>query len=229
MRSDGPVVRVEYIVQSVPARRELRQRLLDQLPQAVVVEDDGPRPPSPWRGYLRCIEAISDEATHALIIQDDTIVCSNFTLAVERLAEIHEHTPLCLFVSASKSKTMMQYRKAAKSQLRYSEIWFQDYCPVVALLWPRSKLAEFMHWWAGNPRLPGMREPYRSDDAVVGSWMKFTRQRVLATVPSLVEHPDDTLSVKWDTSNVPSGTENRFRRAFQFIGDGDPLEINWDV
>lgn len=220
--------RIAYIVQSVPQRRELRGRLLDQLPLAVVVEDDGPRPPSPWRGYKDCLDAIPPDVTHALIVQDDAVVCANFTKAVERIAR-HVDVPVCLFVSGARTKTLIHYRQAVRSGLRYSKVWFQDYCPVVAMLWPRTKVNEFLQWYADDPKLPGMVKPYRSDDAVVGSWMKFTRQTVLATVPSLVEHPDDTLSVKWNESRVPSGTGNKRRRAFQYIGDANPLELDWDL
>lgn len=215
-------------MQSVPARRELRERLLTALPLAVVVEDDGPRPPSPWRGYRMCLDEIPAQATHALIIQDDTIVCDNFTLAVDRIAQAVD-VPVCLFVSGARTKTLRHYQQAMRSKLNYSQVWFQDYCPVVATLWPRAKVDEFLEWWSAGPKLPGMREPYRSDDAVVGSWMKFTRQKVLATVPSLVEHPDDTLSVKWNESRVPSGTGNKYRKAYNYIGERDPLELNWDV
>jgi hypothetical protein len=206
----------------------LRQRLLDQLPLAVVVEDDGPRPPSPWRGYQLCLDAIPPDVTHALIIQDDTVVCVNFTKAVEVIAA-QTQVPVCLFVSGAKTKTLKQYRQAVRSGVRYAKVWFQDYCPVVATLWPLAKVTEFLEWYATDPKLPGVRKPYRSDDAVVGSWMKFTRQTVLATVPSLVEHPDDTLSVKWNESRVPSGTGNKARTAFQYIAEGDPLSLDWSL
>lgn len=173
------------------------------------------------------MEAIPPEATHALIIQDDTVVCRNFTLAVERVIDAHPDVPVSLFVSGRKTKTFMHYAQAMRRKQRYSQIWFQDYCPVVALLWPRAKIEEFLEWWAAGPRLPGMREPYRSDDAVVGSWMKFTKQTILATVPSLVQHPDDNLSVKWNESRVPSGNGNKRNRALYYIEDVDPLELDW--
>ena len=175
-----------------------------------------------------CLRAFYEsEATHAVIIQDDTIVCRNFPLAVERIVEIHPDIPICLFVSATKTKTLRKYMQAVRSKVRYCDIWFQDFLPVVAVIWPRTKVKEFFAWYATDPKLPGLPNP-RSDDAVVGSWMKFTKQRVLATVPSLVEHPDDTLSVKWsEGSKVPSGTGNKYRRAFAFIGDVDPLQLDW--
>lgn len=215
-----------YIVQSVPSRRALRERLLVEIPPAVIVEDEGPPPPSPWRGYRLCLEQfLGSKAEHAVVLQDDVIVCKNFVPAVSAIVANHPHTPVCLFVSAARTKTLKQYQRAARSGNRYSTIWFQDYMPVVAAIWPRDKAEEFLAW-SVDAKLPGMPNP-RSDDAVVGSWMKFTRQTVLATIPSLVEHPDDTPSVKWHESKVPSGTGNKARRAFLFIGDSDPLELDW--
>lgn len=127
-----------------------------------------------------------------------------------------------------KTKTLRNYTRAMRSGFRYSSIWFQDFLPVVGVIWPREKAEEFLEW-SKDAKLPGLPNP-RSDDAVVGSWMKFTKQRVLATVPSLVQHPDDTLSVKWgEGSNVPSGTENKYRRAFAYIEDTDPLELDWSA
>lgn len=171
--------------------------------------------------------ALESGATHAVIVQDDAIVCKNFPLAVKRVIKAHPNVPICLFVSAMKTKTLRYYTRAIRADQRYTEVWFQDFLPVVAVIWPKTKIEEFFEWYATDPKLPGMPNP-RSDDAVVGSWMKFTRQRVLATVPSLVEHPDDTTSVKWSAgSKVPSGTGNKTRRAFIYIGDRDPLELDW--
>lgn len=175
-----------------------------------------------------CLEAFREsDYSHALIIQDDTIVCKNFPLAVDRIVEAQPDIPISLFVSGMKTKTLRVYQKAMRMGHRYSPIWFQDFCPVVATIWPRPKMEEFFEWWATGPKLPGLPNP-RSDDAVVGSWMKFTKQLVLATVPSLVEHPDDTTSVKWTAeSRVPSGTGNKYRRAYHYIGDEDPLNFDW--
>lgn len=220
-----------YVVQSVPHRREIRERLLVDLPPAVVIEDEGEPPPNPWRGYRRCIKAFLDSGeSHGVLIQDDTTVCQNFTPAVELISQAHPDSVVCLFVSAARTKTLREYVRASRSGRRYATIWFQDYLPVVATLWPKSQAARFLHWTESDDfRTPGMPNP-RSDDAVAGSWMKFTRQKVLATIPSLVQHPDDTPSVKWGAeSRVPSGTGNKGRRAFNYIGDEDPLELDWGL
>lgn len=62
--------------------------------------------------------------------------------------------------------------------------------PVVAVLWPIDKLVEFAAWSEENPWLPAQREP-RSDDAMAGRWKMVTRQTVWASVPSIVQHPDE--------------------------------------
>lgn len=166
---------------------------------------------------------LESSESHALVIQDDAVVCPNFGQAVERIAEARPQVPICLFVSGTRNATLKKYLRAMLAKQSYSTIWFQDFCPVVALLWPRQKAEAFLQW-SSTAKLPGMPNP-RSDDAVVGSWMKFTRQEILATVPSLVEHPDDTPSVKYDKLKDSYGSKTR--RAIWWIEDGDPLLYDW--
>lgn len=212
----------------MPQRRELRKRLLADLPPAVVIEDDGPPPPNPWRGYQLCLRAfLQTPASHAVLIQDDAAVCHNFDAAVVKIAKTHPDTPVCLFVSGTKTRTLKHYLKAMTQQKRYSTVWFQDFAPVVAMLWPRQKAQEFLEW-SRDAKLPGMPNP-RSDDAVVGSWMKFTRQTVLATVPSLVEHPDDVPSVKRKEGTIDTWGRDKGRQACWYIGDEDPLQHDWSM
>ena len=99
---------------------------------------------------------------------------------------------------------------------RYVTVFIRDFCPVVGMLWPREKALEFMEW-AATARLPGGPNP-RSDDAVVGRWMIQTRQHILATVPSIVQHPGTEPSVK--------GTGNDATRwnALFFTQDGSQYE-----
>jgi hypothetical protein len=75
-------------------------------------------------------------------------------------------------------------------------------------------------------KLPGLREPYRSDDAVLGSWMRLSKQDVYVTLPSLVEHPDDVDPVK-DGHHKAMHGRDKGRVAFSFC-NGDPLQIEWN-
>lgn len=212
-------------MQSVPARREIRKRLLASLPQAIVVEDDGPPPPNPWRGYQRCLRSIPEQATHAVVIQDDAIVCRNFVAAVERIADAVPEHPVCLFIPAKIMRSERVALRALKAGQRFVQLLPHDFLPVVATLWPRAK-AEHLLAWAQTAKLPGMPNP-RSDDAVAGHWMRTQKQAVYATLPSLVEHPDDVEPVKGGHHRARAGAD-RSRSALSFC-TGDPLLIEWKL
>lgn len=77
---------------------------------------------------------------------------------------------------------------------RYVPVYWREFVPVVAVLWPVEKISEFVPW-AEKAHLPGEPNP-RSDDSVLGYWMRKTRQTFLASVPSLVQHNDGEPSVK---------------------------------
>lgn len=218
---------IAYVVQSVPSRRKIRQRLLENLPPAVVVEDDGPPPGNPWRGYQLCLnKLVLSDSSHGLIVQDDAIVCQNFAPALELLADLHPSNPIVLFYPGLPMKSARNMRNALQRKRTMFVLNRQDFLPVVAVLWPCEK-ARFLLEWSVNVKIPGLRSPYRSDDAVIGYWMRRTRQDVFVTMPSLVEHPDDVDPVKDGPHEAKHGRD-RGRVALSFC-KGDPLEIEWSV
>lgn len=85
-------------------------------------------------------------------------------------------------------------KQALAAGARYVPIYWREFVPVVAVLWPVEKIREFVPW-AEKAHLPGEPNP-RSDDSVVGYWMRKTHQMFLATVPCLVQHDDREPSVK---------------------------------
>jgi hypothetical protein len=78
--------------------------------------------------------------------------------------------------------------------------------------------------WAGEPNLlrrrNGLFIEERSDDAMGGRWMRTTRQRVVATIPSLVEHPDDAPST---IARKPGGRTALFWHGVEW----DALSVDW--
>jgi hypothetical protein len=94
--------------------------------------------------------------------------------------------------------------------------------PVVAVLWSREAAVDLLDWTSSN-RLPGDPRP-RSDDAVVGRWARQTRQTVLATTPSLVQHPDEERSL---VGRRHGAGRIEWRVAHAYIGDDDPLTLDW--
>lgn len=214
---------VRIRIQHAAGREAPLDRLLRQLPPAVeVITDDGPEA-NPWRGYQLCLSNLPGEG-HVCVLQDDVLVCRNFVEAVEQIAAANPDVPVCLFCGGLPRRTAMRVRQALSQKQPYADLAPLDFLPVVAVLWPVHVAASFIEWAAANPkRLP--RYPMvRSDDAVAGRWLRFKRQRVRVTAPSLVEHPDDYPSTIG--KRAKSGTD-RGRVAAHWIGNGDPLEINW--
>ena len=156
------------------------------------------------------------------MLQDDVRLCRNFPPAVERIAQANPETPVCLFVGGLPRATARDLLQAGKQGKHYARVHITDFVPVVAMLWPVQKAAEFLEW-ALTAKLPGLPNP-RSDDAVVGGWARQTRETVLATFPSLVEHPDVVESL---IGREHRAGQNKGRVALAWIGEGDPLQIPW--
>jgi hypothetical protein len=92
--------------------------------------------------------------------------------------------------------------------------------PAVALVWPVTLIDPVLEW-ADRQTWP---RHFRADDEIIGQAMTALGTRVLATVPSLVEHPDDQPSLVGH--RPPLKGLNLDRVAVCFI-DGDPLELDW--
>jgi hypothetical protein len=74
---------------------------------------------------------------------------------------------------------------ALKAREPYADISGASTTPVVALAWPAEHIAPFLRYCGLS-----MWSEQRGDDTVVAYFVKKNRLTVLATVPSLVEHPD---------------------------------------
>jgi len=158
------------------------------------------------------------------VIQEDTIVCKNFPLAVERIAEA-KNDPVCLFVSWLPNAIVYDIRKAWPKGEQYVVARPAKFIPAVAILWPLEAAERFLEWAESGVRLPGYPDQVRSDDACLAEWVKRKRATFLVTTTSLVEHPDNVDSVK-GRNNAAWG-KDRGRRALNFIGEQDPLELDW--
>lgn len=188
-------------IQHHPARAALLGSLLDRLsplPTEVIIHSSDP--PSPWAGYRLCLTDMP-ACSHLLVIQDDTAPCANFAPALEQIAATNPEDPVCLFLGPMPQGAVSLARRAMKRNWRYARLLPSPFVPLVAMLWPRHKAEAFMEWVESGVQLPGHPNP-RADDAVVAQWMKRTRQMIVVTVPSLVEHLD-VPSVK-GLRNAPS-------------------------
>lgn len=149
------------------------------------------------------------------------MLCTNFGPAIAQIAKANDDTPVVLFLAALPKPTAARAMKAAKKRERYVDLFIRDFCPVVGMLWPRAKAREVLEW-IPTVKLPGGYEP-RSDDAVIGRWMLMTKQRIRATIPSLVQHPDEVPSLIGRRNHWG---KDRGRVALHFC-EGDPLDLDW--
>jgi hypothetical protein len=187
-----------------------------------IVEDDG-EPPNPMRGYMLCLADLPEDG-HLVVLQDDVLVSRNFVPALELIAGANPDTPVSLFLSKVPKRTYnMALLRHGKS--RYVTTHLQDLVHVVGILWPVSKAREFSTWIEENPKRIRGEMLSTSDDANLTRWMQLTKQPIRCTVPSIVQHPDDVPSIV-NEAKVRGGADGGRTAAF-WIGDEDPLELDW--
>jgi hypothetical protein len=209
-------VRVNFAVQHHPLRPACLERITGphQLTRAVQVVRD-PRPgdaPSPWRTYKLALQSIPAWATHQLIVQDDALVCPGFRDAAVRCVTSKPDDLVSFFCSPYPQLCAINVVEAAQRCEHWAELFNGDWCPVVALAWPRWMIDQLLAW-APVDTLG------RSDDTVVGRWLNETGHHALCTVPNLVQHPDDVASVM--------GSDGLARHSICWIGDYDASLIDW--
>lgn len=203
-------------VQHAEGRTDALNRLLPGLaPLAVdVVTDRETHDPNPLRNYLRCLTDPGD-ATHLCVLQDDAVVCEDFSGQVAAAVDDRPDDMLSLFVGGLPGKTRVDFLRALQRQERWAPIYMNGITHVVAMVWPVAAAQAFVEWFPPSRPIPGARPPYRSDDMVVGYWARITKRQIWAIVPCLVEHPDDVPSVA-QTDRGGDGLD-RGRRAIHFV------------
>ena len=211
-----------YRVQHAAGRDAALARLLPLLPPAceVVTDDEAATKPNPFRNYLRCLAGARPDVTHLVVIQDDAVPCKSFGVLVAEAVRERPDGVLSLFVGGLSGQTRKNFWAAQIAGEKWAKVHFREIHHVVALVWPVELAQAFLDWWASEPRIPGP-PVQQSDDAIVGHWIKSTyadrrvRREIWATVPCLVEHPDDLPSVVQGARRLG----DKGRRAIAFIDD----------
>lgn len=215
-------VRVSVAVQHHPSRAELLPELLGALAgleTEVVTDPDPTGQPSPWRTYRECLVRTPGWATHRLIIQDDVVPCRGFAAAAQAAVEACGHRPIAFWVGGFPQDLCAVMRRAAQTGCPWVDFVPWHVFPCVAAVWP-VKLAVRLLEWADEK--PG--RVTRADDGVTARFLQAERVWPLATVPSLVEHPNVVPSV---IGRAARGPLEKSRVACVPLGDRDPSTITW--
>jgi hypothetical protein len=126
------------------------------------------------------------------VIQDDAELCGGFLPAVHAAIRARPEHLICLFVPTTLRRGAARLLAACAADQAFVNLDPTEWVPVVALSWPTSLIAPFLEW----SRRKGLDDgSVRADDAIVGRFARENGQQVIATVPSLVEHPDDVDSI----------------------------------
>lgn len=183
-----------------------------------------PRPEgmrSPWRTYRHALEATPVGATHRLVIQDDVQVCRAFVAAARRAISARPEHLISFYVGGYPQESARALFAACDRGEHWVQLPLRWICPALALVWP----VEFIEPFLAYVDRQNWPERFRADDEIIARWLRIEHRPVLATVPSLVEHPDDVPSLIGRRAS--SGVDTNRIAACFIADDYDALEIDW--
>jgi hypothetical protein len=189
----------------------------------LVFDPDPAGRPSPWRTYREALERTPADATHRLVVQDDVVVCEGFVAAVEAAVASQPDRPLVFFVAGNPVIHRRAVLEACWNDLAWAQLALSTWIPAVATLWP-VRLLEPFYEFVDRQRWP---PSFTADDEIIGRFLRHAGEPPLASVPSLVQHPDTVPSI---AGRRPADGRDPGRQAACWIGDcGDchASRIDW--
>lgn len=188
-------VALSVAIQHHPSRADLIPALLERLAGLTVEVVADPEPdatPSPWRTYRACLEQTPAWATHRVILQDDVVPAPGFASALTAAVTARPDKPVALWLGGSPMDACVAMKQASKAGRRWIDLSPYSWFPCVAAVWPAAVARDVLAWAAAN-KIEGDR--HRADDGILARYFRARRLWPLATVPSLVSHPDVVESV----------------------------------
>lgn len=155
-------------------------------------------------------------------------MCGHLVEGVERAAAARPEDVLAFFVPGKPAKYVAAVDQARALGLSWAVLTLGTWIPVVATLWPADLAARLVAWYD--------EQRYRyfvADDEIAGRFLASVERPPLASVPSLVEHPDTVPSVMNSHRRGGDGLDPG-RRAHLWVGDlpelgCDATAIDWTL
>lgn len=215
----------QVYIQAHPKRREMAEALTASLEGSEIVYDPDPLGfPSPWRTYRTALErhiARENPPDHLLILQDDVTPCRNLLPAVSRVIAARPNHIVSLFVAHQPRVSRDAIWKACDADETFTVLPRGWWVPALALIWPTPLIAPALEF-VDTQRWP---PAFRADDEIIGHIARKFVLDIHATVPCLIEHLDVVPSVVG--MRRAAGGQNLDRVSCCFIGNDDPLGIDW--
>lgn len=191
-------MKLSVAVQHHPSRADLIPALLARLRGLDVEVVSDPEPDSyrnAWRCYRECLMTTPDDATHRVILQDDTTPCRDFKRALEEAILARPDRVLVLFHGGRPEENMMGLKLAWDRGHAWARLVSRRYVPVVAVVWP-ARLVCPLVCWVDEMQFP---RGLTADDEIVMRALIAFDEWPLACVPSIVEHEDVVPKVHAET------------------------------
>lgn len=190
---------------------------LTPLAAQVVRDPDPAGPRQPWRTYRLALETTPEWATHRVILQDDAYPCDNFGPLLRGAVAAQPNSLVILCLCDRPTYLAQRAQRSYAAGRAWLACDRYQWVPVIGLVWPVALVWKALRWVEAQkwPR------EFMADDEIVGRFAKANRERVVATVPSLVQHPDLCPSL------IGKRTRSGGRVAAIFYDD--PGAIDWAV
>ncbi|MFI9556366.1 hypothetical protein [Nonomuraea endophytica] len=170
-----------------PSRETAAKALAAQcaeLSPRLVADPDPTGPPSPLRTAKRAWAACPAEATHHLVLQDDVVLAKDFVAHLKAAIRQRPGHGIALYVNRNSPRNSYLFRRAAALGVPWAPLSRHEYTPTLGFLLPAG------HARALAARLAEVPDEFRDDDEVVTVFCRERGVRVVAVVPSLIDHGD---------------------------------------
>jgi hypothetical protein len=178
--------RISAAIMTHPLRSEQATRLAAQHPALNFSIVCDPEPGQP-RGTLRTSRLawnqVAADATHHLVVQDDTILHPNFELELEAAVRLMPDRAIAFFTEWG-SQTSYAVRLGALVGAGWVEV-IDWYVPSHTLVLPAAAAREF-DGYAGSDR----PRPDMEDDELLFEYLRALGMRMMVSVPNWAEHAE---------------------------------------